>query len=75
VLRVRGAVALGVAASGRYDLRDQIEFGSGQSRLDVQQRLDNKNFFFLNQGSFPELIKTAAAVGDWLREVSCFSQE
>jgi hypothetical protein len=45
VLRVRGAVALGVAASGRYDLRDQIEFGSGQSRLDVQQRLDNKNFF------------------------------
>jgi hypothetical protein len=31
--------------------------------------------FFLNQGSFPELIKTAAAVGDWLREVSCFSQE
>ena len=47
VSRVAGAWGgcVGVAASGRYDLRDQIEFGSGQSRLDVQQRLDNKNFF------------------------------
>jgi hypothetical protein len=55
-----------VAASGRYDLRDQTEIGSGQFRLEVQQRLDNKNVFLVKR-SLSELIKTAAAVGDWLR--------